>query len=87
MELLSAQCKKLKSNLHEEREKRKTLEEEVRCNQQEIKRLEKRLEKYRNEKDKYEKERDLIVKHIEELESVKFDSEVKTIQGYRAKIM
>lgn len=51
--------------LGEEREKRKTMEEEARCSRQEIKRLEKRLEKYRAERENHEKERDNLVRHIE----------------------
>lgn len=85
--MLTAQCQKLKSHLHEERDRRRTLEEEARCSQLEIKRLEKRLDKYRNEKDRYEKERDAIIRHIEELEAMKFDADVRVVQGYRVKIM
>jgi hypothetical protein len=63
------------------------LEEEARCSQLEVKRLEKRLDKHRHEKDRYEQERDAIVAHIEELEGLKFDADLRTIQGYRVKIM
>lgn len=86
-ELLAAQCKKLKSHLSEEREKRRTLEEESRCSQQEIRRLEKRLEKYRSEKERYEQERDTIIRHIEELEAVKLDTDSRAIQSFRVKVM